>query len=162
MADAVVDTSVLIAFGLLDRLELLPRLYESVWVPDAVYVEATRGARYPEVPRIQHALDAGQIRRTARTPSSPVSRRAGLGAGEAEAIAEAVDRGAVVVLDDSKARQVARSLGLRVVGSVGLLIQARRRELVAAALPLTQALQDAGLRIGPAELEAARAADASS
>jgi predicted nucleic acid-binding protein len=157
--DAVVDTTVLIAFGHLDRMDLLPQLFERVWVPDAVYREALRDTQYPEVPLIFRAFDAGYVRRRVVDRAHADVQLSELGSGEAVAIAAARELGAVVVLDDSRARQMARSLGLSVIGCVGLLIQARQRALVPAALPLVRELAAHGFRIGAPELEAALAAD---
>lgn len=51
-----------------------------------------------------------------------------LGSGEAEVIALAKERGATtVVLDDLDARRFARRVGLRPIGTLGLLLAARLR-----------------------------------
>ena len=161
MPVAVVDTTVLIAFGHLDRLDLLPQLYERVWMPSAVRDEALRDPDYYEVPRIQRAIDEAYVHVVERESATSDARLAGLGAGEAAVIATARDLGAVAVLDDWQGRRVARSLGLRVVGTVGALIDARRRGYIAAALPLVLELRAAGIRVGADEIAAAEAADAS-
>lgn len=47
--------------------------------------------------------------------------------GEAEAIALAMELGDVfVILDDRKARQLALQLNLKVIGTVGMLLRAKR------------------------------------
>ncbi|MQA01135.1 MAG: DUF3368 domain-containing protein [Dehalococcoidia bacterium] len=161
MPDAVVDTTVLIALGHLDRLDLLPRLYDRVWVPNAVRREAMRDPQFYEVPRIQRAIDAALLRVMAQDAVGTDSRLSDLGAGEAAVIASASELGAVAVLDDWQGRRAARSLGLRVIGTVGLLIAGGRSGLITAALPLVQELRSAGFRIGTHELDAARAADES-
>jgi hypothetical protein len=52
---------------------------------------------------------------------------AGLDEGEAESIALAVEiKADVILLDERDARRVARSMGLKVLGTVGILIWARR------------------------------------
>jgi len=158
--DAVVDTTVLIALARLERLDLLSLLYERVFAPHAVQREALVHPARPDTRLIREALAGGSVELVDppdRAPRSP--ELAGLGAGETAAIAAAHALGAVVVLDDRRARRAAVALGLDVIGSVGLLIEARRRGLIAAAEPLVRELQAAGFRIGPDELEAARAAD---
>jgi len=52
----------------------------------------------------------------------------GLGRGEREAIALALEtRADLVVLDDQQRRRVAREKGLSVAGTVGILIEAREQ-----------------------------------
>jgi predicted nucleic acid-binding protein len=53
--------------------------------------------------------------------------RGRLGAGEREAIALALDvRADAIVLDDRPARQVAQAAGLNVIGTLGVLLEAKR------------------------------------
>jgi predicted nucleic acid-binding protein len=53
-----------------------------------------------------------------------------IGPGEAEAIALAIEAGAArIVLDDKKARRIARELGVTVTGTVGVLLRAKQRGL---------------------------------
>ena len=160
MANAVVDTTALIALARLDRLDLLPRLYGRVFAPDAVYREALVHPGRPDARLISEAFAGGRFE-LVDPPAMPLRapELAGLGPGETAAIAAAHALGAVVVLDDRRARRAAVALRLGVIGSVGLLIKARERGLIGAAEPLVRELQAAGFRIGPEELEAARMAD---
>ena len=50
--------------------------------------------------------------------------------GEAEAITLAKERNLPILLDERKGRRIAKSLGVRVEGSLGLLVRAKRRGLV--------------------------------
>jgi predicted nucleic acid-binding protein len=50
--------------------------------------------------------------------------------GEAEAIALAVETDSRIILDDSKARSVARNLGLAVIGTIGVLVKAKHLGVV--------------------------------
>jgi len=52
-----------------------------------------------------------------------------LGSGEREVIAQAVEDH-IVLLDDMDARRIARRLGLQPIGTVGLLIAAKKRGLL--------------------------------
>jgi predicted nucleic acid-binding protein len=59
-----------------------------------------------------------------------LTRTLGLHAGEAEALQVALEnRDGFLVTDDAAARLAAASLGLRVRGTIGLLVRAIRREL---------------------------------
>ncbi len=112
---AVVDTSVLIALSNIGRLGLLRELFSSVLVPKAVAEEY--GEPLPSwigVLEIKHKHLVQVLHEY-------------LHRGEAEAIALAVElQGAVIALDDKKARR----LGLRVIGTLGILILAKKKGLI--------------------------------
>jgi predicted nucleic acid-binding protein len=75
-------------------------------------------------------------------PLSAQILNASLGAGESEAIALALEiRADVIVMDDGAARRLARLLGLQVVGTLGVLLQAKHLGLTPALRPLLDALR---------------------
>jgi predicted nucleic acid-binding protein len=53
-----------------------------------------------------------------------------LGAGESACIAVIKSRGGLFVTDDQKARQVASGVGVRVTGSLGILVVAIERKII--------------------------------
>ena len=68
--------------------------------------------------------------------------------GEIEAIALALDLSArSVLLDDRLARRAAYQVGLNVVGSVGVLLEAHRRGLIGTVRPDLHAMVEAGFRL---------------
>jgi hypothetical protein len=58
-------------------------------------------------------------------------------------------REAVVVLDDDLARRVAETLGLRLTGTLGLLLDAKKAGLIPAIAPLLDQLQTLRFRVAP-------------
>ena len=136
----VCNASPLIGFERLERLDLLEALTTHLLIPPAVQTEVI-GSR-PVPPWIE-------VRPLAQPFSSHVlSSR--LGAGEREAIALAVEVGdCVLLLDDLAARRAAQSLGIRVSGTVGLLIKAKQRGLISQVRPLLDALLSFDFRISP-------------
>jgi predicted nucleic acid-binding protein len=70
----------------------------------------------------------------------------GLGRVESEVIAIALKNpGCEVVLDDRLGRKCAVSLSIRIKGTVGIVILAKRKGLITEARPLIQRLIDAGI-----------------
>jgi uncharacterized protein len=54
-----------------------------------------------------------------------------------------------IILDDGRARRVAKGLGLHVVGIVGILMAAKRRRLVRSVRPHLDRLLASGFRLSP-------------
>jgi uncharacterized protein len=93
-----------------------------------------------------------------RPPSSSIALRliTDLGSGEREVLALALETpDSVCILDDSLARQVARTLQLRFTGTVGILIDAKTRGIISAVGPFLDQLQSFGFRLAPATRAAA-------
>lgn len=71
-----------------------------------------------------------------------------LGAGESEVLSIALDQvGWTAVVDDATARSCGRSLGIPVIGTLGVVLLAKRRGLVDSAAEVLRALRHAGLYI---------------
>jgi len=75
-----------------------------------------------------------------------------LGRGEADVLRLALELPAdeaVVILDDAKARAAAGRLGLRFIGTLGVLLNAKRVGLIAAVTPHLDRLDALGFRLAP-------------
>lgn len=71
-----------------------------------------------------------------------------LGPGETEVLALALEtKDAIAVLDDALARQVAEALKLPLIGTLGLLLNAKRVGLIPAVCPLIEQLDALGFRL---------------
>lgn len=74
-----------------------------------------------------------------------------LGAGETAVLSWALaNPGWIAVLDDGMARRCAHTLSVPLLGTLGIIIRARRAGLIAAAAPVFRALQAQGLRLDEA------------
>ena len=124
---AVVDSTCLIGLERIGHLDLLPALIEPILAPPAVVTEFGSRPRWltAEAPRIAGTIAALKLV---------------VDAGEAEAIALAYERGCRIILDDRKARMVARQLGIQVTGTVGILLKAKQAGTIPLLLPLLDAL----------------------
>ena len=73
-----------------------------------------------------------------------------LGRGESEVISLALEKPHTgVVVDDSQARKCARILDIALVGSLGLILKAKRENLIPLARPLIDRLVSVGLYVDP-------------
>jgi len=82
-------------------------------------------------------------------PDPPMMQlRKELGAGETAAITLAYQiKAGLIILDDLAARLVAQELGLRVAGTIGILLAAKEKSLISDVKMHFKALQDAGFRL---------------
>ncbi len=117
-------------------------------IPDAVFEEITvAGAGEPGAREIAQATWVK--RQSVRNTPLVTALRLELDAGEAEAIALAIETDAdLILLDERIGRRAAQRLGLTAVGTLGVLIAAKDRGLLAAVRPVLDALRvDAGFWI---------------
>jgi predicted nucleic acid-binding protein len=126
----VADTSPLVYLILIDHIDILPQLFETVPVPDAVQEE------------LRSALAAASIQAWVDSPPSWIEVRqvanisddaelTPLGPGERAAIMLALSIHAdLVLIDERKGTQVALDRGLEVTGTLGILQRAARRGLI--------------------------------
>jgi hypothetical protein len=146
---AVSNSSVLIALSSIGQLSLLRhRFPEGVLIPETVWHEVVEAGG--DRPGAKEVRASNWIQRcTVKDQDYVRFLRTELDAGEAEAIVLArQERADVVLLDEKEARGIARRLGLHVLGTVGLLIWARRQELIPNLSAQLKALQeDGGFRL---------------
>ena len=146
MADTVSNTSPLIYLHRLRRLDLLPLSFGKVIIPSQVDQELALGReRGRDVPDLR-AQPWIEIRSVALKHDYPE-----LGPGESGALdlARALPD-AIVILDDGAARTWAARLGIRFVGTVGILIEGKRHGYIDQVAPDLDRLAKLGFRMGPA------------
>jgi predicted nucleic acid-binding protein len=144
----VADSSPLIAMGRIGQLEILRAVFGQLLVPDAVWHEVVEAAA--DKPGSSDIAAASWIeRRTVKDSAWVNLLKHDLGPGEAEAIVLARETGAdFVLMDERLGRSAARNLGLKVVGLVGVLIEARKQGLITDACEMMERLSnDAGFWI---------------
>jgi predicted nucleic acid-binding protein len=132
---AVTNSTCLIGLERIGQLDLLPQVFSTVFAPPTVAAEVRSPLSWLTVQAVQNLAVVATLRTQ-------------MDAGEAEAIALAMELGDVIlILDDKKARRVAQQIGLRVIGTVGMLLRAKRQGVIAEIKPLLTALIQADFRI---------------
>lgn len=128
----VSDTSPITSLAKIKRLDLLRSLYHSIAIPSAVDSELRRGQIVvPDWIRVHSAGDRALV----------TQLEVDLDPGEAEALAVALElRADLVLIDEKRGRDVARRLGLRFVGLLGVVLDAKRKGYLRAVRPLLDEL----------------------
>jgi predicted nucleic acid-binding protein len=122
--------------GKLNRLDLLADLYTEVWIPRAVYDEVVtrgqaRGASDALTIRLFLQYQAWPVVDISEEDRSTYKPPVLLHPGEMEVLTLAQRlRDPLILLDDEVARMEARRLRLRVRGTLGILVQAYRQNLL--------------------------------
>ena len=147
----VSDTTPLISLLKINRIDLLEKLFGDVLIPQAVFDELTVDERF--------RLEADQIRQTKFIAVKPVNnpesanilkRATGLDQGESEAIVLTDELKAdLLLMDEAKGRNVSAQMGIRIMGTIGILMAYEEQELTSDEVrECVDGLQRAGRHIG--------------
>jgi predicted nucleic acid-binding protein len=152
---AVVNASPLIYLGRTENLHLIETCVRNVYVPDAVVAEIRAGQNEPAA----QAIDTCAWLEVVSVDAVPSEIAAwNLGPGESAALAWALaNPGARALIDDREDRRRAGQLGIKVVGTLGLVFVAKRRATVPAARPVIEALIASGLYLSEEVVDGALA-----
>jgi hypothetical protein len=130
----VSDSGPLIALERIEQLQLLPELFTRILIPPAVEKEVAS----------RWILPGWVVVRPLGRPPRLGRLALSLGAGEREAIGLSLEIAAAhLLVDDKAARRLAKSLRLPIIGTLGLLLAAKRRGLLPTVRPHLDALQRA-------------------
>ncbi len=156
---AVTDSSPLVILTKLGCLDFLNRIFARVYIsPEVQYEVVIAGAGLPGASEVSKAewIEVKSLQSPAGLDSA--QRKYGLGPGEMSTILLARELGAnPVLLDDYRARKLAKAEGLEILGSVGLLetfyvrgyltdLRSAFRQLLAQNVYIDQRLLDRRLR----------------
>lgn len=150
----VSDTSPVSNLLRIGNLDLLPRLYGRIKVPSMVWSELmVLKRRGHDVSALENA-DWLEIKTPAQR-EYVIKLSATIDPGEAEAIVLAHELDAdLLIIDEKDGRKAAQREGLEIVGTLGILLEAKRREFIPLVAPLMYALREkARFRISQALFE---------
>jgi len=132
----IADSSALVALSIVDKLDVLEKLFGDVYVPRAVYEEVSQ----------ENKAESYKLKNYCKDRVLDIEASADfnitLGRGESEAIVLYRERNADFLLcDDKKAKKFAQSFGLKVIGSLGILLKAKEAALITEISPLVEMLK---------------------
>lgn len=134
MLKVVSNTTPIISLLKLSKLEILKDLYAEILIPEAVYIEIETGknkAYYQDLKKLDW------IRIEEIQDKKALTYFLDLDLGEAESIVLANEVGAdLIILDEKLGRFHAKHSGLKVTGTIGILLKAKARGLISSIKPL--------------------------
>lgn len=122
----VSNASPLIVLLKINKLSILKDLFEKIVIPEAVYKEITTKEHDKLIFDKLEWIEA----RSVRNIEMIALLEKLIDKGEAEAIVLARELNVTLLIDDAKARKYAKLLNIEVIGTLGLLKIAKRRDLV--------------------------------
>lgn len=152
----IVNASPLILLGKIGHIALLSKLSDVLLVPEAVLREV--GAK-PDGERVLEeiaSLPGARIEAEVPVSSEIIVWNLGRGESQVLALAGAAPDGRAV-LDDLEARRCAQSIGVPLIGTLGVVLRAKRRGVIATARPVIEHLRRVGLYASDALIEQALA-----
>lgn len=144
----VADTTPLLYLSRIGLVALVNRVHGEVVVPETVWRELVISR--PGAPGVAELLGAHWIRVTDEAERKGVDSALAeeLDPGEAAAISlAALLHADTLLIDERRGREVARRYGLRIQGTLGILVAARRSGALVAVRPALDALTTAGFRV---------------
>jgi len=140
----IFDTSVLIAFSNLQKLDLLCRLYEKILITESVQLEfAEELPGCSEIIEVNHEL------------VESFRDRRNIGSGEASVLIFALNYTENVncFIDEQRARKIAKKHQLKVSGTIGILMKMEEKRLILSAYEEVLRLKERGFYVSNEILE---------
>ena len=138
----VANSGPLISLAEIGQFRVLRQLFGKIRIPDAVRKEVVVSGK--------NRPGASEVEDSSWIQAMPVRDITGvqLGAGESEAIVLVMGLNAdLLLIDEARARRIAESRSLKVSGTVGCLVMAKRKGLIPKVTPLLDSLLVSGFRM---------------
>lgn len=153
MPKVIVNSTPLIVLSNINHLSLLQKLYKDIYIPQAVFDEVTAKSD-SACQQIKNNLDWIHVCKI-KNENEKKMYRAKLHAGEVEVmiLAQEDEKEDLLIIDDNSAKKTAKFLGLKVTGSLGILLKAKKEALISEVTPLLHELMQNGFYISPQILD---------
>ncbi|WP_417913354.1 DUF3368 domain-containing protein [Candidatus Electronema sp. TJ] len=142
----IADSSALIALAICDGLQLLEPLYGEVLVPEAVYNEVALSDK-AESATLREYLH-GKVRTVDTSGFVYLDASADLGETEAMLLYKQLNADKLLI-DDRRGRKIAKINKIHTIGSLGVLLAAKNKGLLAEVLPSLMKLNKSSIFISP-------------
>lgn len=135
MKTIIADTSCLIIYDKINRLEILQHTFVELIVTDEV---AEEFGELPDWIAVRQIANKNQYLELAKN----------LGKGEASSITLALEfEGSLLIIDERKGRKVAEELKIEIIGSLGVLIKAKEKRVIKSVKEILDLIDKTNFRI---------------
>ena len=151
MPKVVSNTTPIISLLKIGKLEILKDLYKEIYIPQEVFseIEAGKHKKY-----YLNLLELEWVKIEQIQDRKSIAYFLDLDKGEAEAIVLATESEAdLILLDESLGRFHAKHAGLRVTGTIGILVKAKKQGLISELKPLILELKEKGVWLSESLIE---------
>ena len=151
MPKVVSNTTPIISLLKIGKLEILKDLYDEIYIPQEVFneIEAGKHKKY-----YLNLLTFEWIKIEQIQDRKSIAYFLDLDKGEAEAIVLATESEAdLILLEESPGRFHAKHAGLRVTGTIGILVKAKKQGLISELKPLILELKEKGVWLSESLIE---------
>ncbi len=147
MPKVITNTTPILSLLKIDKLNILKEIYGEIIVPNAVYQEIEKG-KYKSYYQDLKSIDWIKIKHIKNTDS--LSFFVDLDKGEAEVLILAKEQKAdLVILDEIMGRRYAKRLGLKLTGTLGILLKAKEKGIINSLRELLTELTEKGTWLNP-------------
>jgi len=148
----VVNASPLIVLGKIGQLDLLIKLPQQIVIPSAVVSEIVAG---PEGDAARLAVQSQMFAIVDIPKIEPELAAWDLGYGETSVLAYALTHPDwTAIIDDGAARKCAKTFGIKMKGTLAVVIMAKKRGLIPSAARVLHSVQEAGLHLDEGLIQA--------
>jgi predicted nucleic acid-binding protein len=124
----VSDSSPLISFVILNKLDILSRIFDEIYIPNAVFEEITQQNK-PHSQELKN-FAAKRVKHVQNQFAVQLLEKE-LDTGESEAIVLAKENNIYnILIDEYKGRRIAQTHNLSPIGTIGVLVQAKKKRLI--------------------------------
>ena len=145
----VSNTTPIIAFAKINRLEILEYLFGRIYISEGVYKELISNKKFIfEIEQITKSSFIITKEVKNRLAVELVQKMHGLNIGESESIILFKELGGdLLIMDEKKGRKVASSLDIKLTGTLGILLKAKQEGIIIELKPLLEKLIESNIRI---------------
>jgi predicted nucleic acid-binding protein len=144
------NTTPIIALSSINQLNLLPTLFNEIYIVEEVIEECAEGGKII-VPDLTQ-LNWINVVKSVSTMQNPFLME--LDKGEKQTLNMAIYKNAdYVIIDEKRARNIAEYLGLSVTGTLGILLKAKQQGQIISFSKCAKAMQEQGIYYNTALLK---------
>jgi len=131
----IADTSCLILLTKIEELDILKKVFDKIYITDKIaeefkydlpsWIEIVK-IKFEDYKTIAEIIDEGEASAIAMSLKNPNS---------------------LIILDDIRARKYALSLGINIIGTLGVIVKAQKENKINSALSLIEKIQKTDFRV---------------